>query len=83
MTGVLIGRGDYEPDAAKAAATVYRMGALAFALATVTLWAISRYRSRVAPGRDEFIFIPMKYWTYVIGAGAIAMFVASFFAADS
>ena len=76
---IMIGWGYYEPDPAKAAATVYRMGSLALALAAVSLWAISRYRSRVAPSRDEFSFVPMKYWTYVIAVGALAAFIASFF----
>jgi hypothetical protein len=83
LVGVMIGWDYYEPDPAKAAAMAYRLVALALALATVTLWAISRYRSRVAPSRDEFTFIPMKYWTWVVAAGALAAVVASFFATGS
>lgn len=79
LIAILIGSNYYEPDEAKVEAMIYRTGALALALATVTLWVISRYRSRVAPGRDEFCFIPMEYFTYVISAGAVAAFVASFF----
>jgi hypothetical protein len=82
LAGVLIASEYYEPDKAKLEATIFRMGALALALAAVTLWIISRYRSRVAPGRDEFCFIPMEYCTGVIAAGALAAFVASFFAGD-
>jgi len=78
LVGVLIGSNYHEPDEAKA--MVYRAGALALALAAVTLWIISHYRSRVAPDRDEFSFIPMKYCTYAIAAGALAAFVTSFFA---
>jgi hypothetical protein len=80
LVGVLIGSNYHEPDEAKAEAMVYRAGGLALALAAVTLWIISHYRSRVAPGRDEFSFIPMKYCTYAIAAGALAAFVTSFFA---
>jgi hypothetical protein len=80
VVGVMIGWGTYEPDAAKAAATTYRMGALSFLLAALSLYAISHYRSRVAPGVDQFTFIPMRYWTWVVAAGAVAAFVASFFA---
>ena len=82
LIGFLIGSDYHEPDEAKALAMIYRMGALALALATVTLWIISRYRSRVAPGRDEFSFIPMKYYIYVMAASALAAFAVSFFAID-
>ena len=61
-----------------AAALVYRTGAAALALATVTLWLVTRYRERVAPGVEQFTFIPMKYWTPVIALGALAALVASF-----
>lgn len=82
LIGIMIGLDYHEPDPVEAGRGVYRLGALALALATVTLWAVSRYRSRVAPGADEFTFIPMKYWTYVIAAGAIALLVASFVVTD-
>jgi len=65
-------------DSRQAAAMVYRTGAAARALATVTLWLVTRYRERVAPGVDQFTFIPMKYWTPVIALFALAAFVASF-----
>jgi hypothetical protein len=81
LLGVFIGTNYHEPDEAKVDVMVYRAGALALALAAVTLWIISNYRSRVAPGRDEFAFIPMRYCTYAIAAGALAAFVTSFFAA--
>lgn len=64
LVGLVIAGEYYEPDPAKAAAMVYRMGAAALALSTATLWAVSRYRARVAPGRDQFTLIPMNYWTY-------------------
>lgn len=70
--------GYHEPDRLRAAAMVYRSGAAGLALATVTLWLVVRYRERVAPGVDQFTFIPMKYWTPVIAFGAIVSFVASF-----
>lgn len=79
LIAVVIGSNYYEPDEAKLDAMIFRLGALALALASVTLWFITRYRSRVAPGRDEFSFIPMKYFTSVIAAGAVAAFAASFF----
>ncbi len=79
LVGVGIGTGYYEPDAAKLTVVMYRGAALALALSTATLWGICRYRSQVAPGRDEFSFIPMRYWTWVALAGAFVVFALSFF----
>jgi MFS superfamily sulfate permease-like transporter len=75
---IMVGIGTYEPDEVKAAAMVYREGAAGLAVATVILWLVTRWRERVAPGYDQFTFIPMKYWTPVIALGALACFVASF-----
>lgn len=82
LVGVMLGMDYYEPDPVKAAAATYRMFALAFALAAVTLFLIMRYRTRVAPDRDDFMFIPMKYWTWIVAVGAIGLYGASFFATD-
>ncbi|MBI3702465.1 MAG: hypothetical protein HY244_01115 [Rhizobiales bacterium] len=60
------------------AAAIYRSFAAGLALATVNLWLVVRWRERVAPGVDQFTFIPMKYWTPVIALFALAAFVASF-----
>lgn len=76
---LMVALGYHEPDEAKAAAMIYRMGAAALAVSTGILWAVVRWRERVAPGVDEFTFIPMKYWTPVIGLCALAALVASFF----
>ncbi len=70
--------GYHEPDHARAAAMVYRTGAAGLAIATLNLWLVVRWRERVAPGVDQFTFIPMKYWTPVIALFAVAAFVASF-----
>ena len=75
---VMVFSGYHEPDEAKAAAMLYRLGAAGLALATITLWIAVRWRERVKPGVDQFTFIPMKYWTPVIALGALACFVASF-----
>jgi hypothetical protein len=80
LVGIMIGIGSHEPDPHKATVFVHRLFALAFALSAVTLDLVSRYRSRAAPGRDEFMFIPMRYWSWVVAAGAVALFVASFLA---
>lgn len=76
---VMVFSGYHEPDPERAAATLYRMGAAGLALATINLWLVVCYRERVAPGVDQFIFVPMKHWIYVIGFCATAAFVASFF----
>jgi hypothetical protein len=79
IVGIMIGIGYYDPDEARVAALIYRLGALAFALSAICLYPIVRYRARVAPGQDEFSFVPMKYWTYVLAAVAVALLAASFF----
>ena len=79
LIGVVIGMDYHEPDPGKVAVMIYRLGALAFALAAVTLLAVERYRSRAAPGADDFAFIPMTYWPWLVTAGALGLFVASFF----
>jgi hypothetical protein len=77
----LAASGYHEPDPLKGAATVYRLGAAGLALATITLWIVERYRSRVAPGVDQFLFVPVKYWIYLIALCTLAVFVLSFFPA--
>jgi hypothetical protein len=74
LLGVLLGSGS-QPDPAKAAAAVDRMFALAFALSAATVLFIARYRERTAPKRDDFMFIPMKYWPWLLGVAALG-FVA-------
>lgn len=70
--------GYHEPDSMKASAMIYRLAAAGLAVATVNLWLMVRYRERVAPGVDQFTFVPMKYWTPVIALLAAAAVVASF-----
>jgi hypothetical protein len=79
LVGIMIGWGTYEPDPQKAAAFTYRLFGRALLLAAITLEIVVRYRARVAPGHDTFTFIPMKYWTYVVAAGAVILFAMSFF----
>ncbi len=69
----------HEPDTLKAMAMIYRLCAAAIAAATVNLWLIVRYRERTAPGVDSFIFVPMRYWTYVVALFVPILLVLSFF----
>jgi hypothetical protein len=80
LIAVALGSGAYEPDPVKAAVDIDRMFALAFVLAAATVFPIARYRERTAPKRDDFMFIPMKYWTWVLTVVALGFLVASFFA---
>lgn len=69
----------HEPDTIKAMATIYRIGAAALAAATLTLWFIARYRARTKPAEaDTFIFVPVKYWVYVIALFAPVLLILSF-----
>jgi hypothetical protein len=57
----------------------YHYAALLLALSSLTLWPIIRYRSRrVGPNVDHLYFIPVRYWAYGIGIGAVGCLVASF-----
>ncbi len=80
LIGVLIGSGAYEPDPVKAAAGTDRLFAFAFALASASVFLIVRYRARKGLNYDDFMFIPMKYWPWLLGLAALALVVASFVA---
>jgi hypothetical protein len=70
----------HEPDALKAMATIYRLGAAGLAAATVTLGLLARHRSRTVPaGTDAFLFVPMIYWVYLVGLCVLVLLVISFF----
>jgi hypothetical protein len=58
----------------------YYSGAMLLAISAVTLWPISHYRSRVVPpGHDHFYYVPMKYCTYLLAAGAVGLYFVSLF----
>jgi hypothetical protein len=59
----------------------WRATALCFAIEAPIIWIIAAVRERGGPGRDDFSYIPLKYWPYILGVLAIAAFVASLFGA--
>jgi hypothetical protein len=91
--GLMISSGSYEPDEAKAAADIDRLFALCLILSAASVFFMARYRDKtpskvfdsatgqthLVPHVDEFMFIRMKYWTPILVAFAIGMFVRSFF----
>jgi hypothetical protein len=79
LIGIAIGMDYHQADPDQANAEVARMFALALALSAVSLYIIWRYRERVAPGVDHLIYIPTKYWNWLFAAGAVVLFVLSFF----
>jgi len=55
----------------------YHFFALVLALSAVSLLLITRYRSRrVGPNIDQLYFIPVKYWAYGFGLGAVGLVIA-------
>jgi hypothetical protein len=76
-----------------AAANTSRLFGLAFALSTASVFYLARRRanrprliadpatgeSLPVPQQDDFMFIPMKYWSYIFAAGAAYFFIRSFF----
>lgn len=91
--GMMISTGSYEPDEAKAAADIDRLFALSLILSAASVFFLARYRDKT-PGKivdpatgethlvthaDEFMFIRMKYWTHILVAFSVGMFIKSFF----
>ncbi len=93
LIGIMIAAEFYEPDAVKAAVYTDRLFSLSFILSAISVLFLSRYRDRkpyevvdpstgkidLVPHTDEFMFIPMKYWTYIIAAISVGIFIKSFF----
>ncbi len=93
MIIVMSGPNSYQPDKVKAAMETDQLFGLAFALSALSVFIIARYRESrprkvtdpatgeisLLPRIDEFMFIRMKYWTYVLVAAAVGMFIKSFF----
>ena len=93
LIGIMIASDSYEPDEVKAAVETDRLFALSLALSAASVFFLARYRENrpgkmvdprtgqidLVPHVDEFMFIRMKYWTYIIGAFSIGMYIKSFF----
>ncbi len=93
LIGVMIATESHDPDPIKAAAFVDRLFAMAFLLSSASVFLLARYRenrpakvvdpatyeTHLIPHIDEFMFIRIKYWGYVLIAASIYMFVRSFF----
>ncbi len=75
----------YTPDKAKAAAMATRLVAAAFGLSAINvlLYSARRDRQRRKPGAnlppDEFMYVPLKFWPYVLAVCSLGTFVWSFF----
>jgi len=81
----------YTPDKAKAVAYAWRLVALTFSLSAASILLVSRHRirkiaraagtmTREAPAvsqPDEFMFIPLKYWPYILAACSLGALVRS------
>ena len=91
--GIMISTGSYEPDEAKAAADIDRLFALSLILSAASVFFLAQYRDKnpskvsdpatgqiyLIPHADEFMFIRMKYWTHILVAFSVGMFIKSFF----
>ncbi len=89
VIGIMIAMDFHEPDEAKAAAATDLLFALSFILSASNVFFLARYREntprevvdpatgeiRVVPHTDEFMFIRMKYWTHILAACSIGMFI--------
>jgi hypothetical protein len=74
MIALGIALGHYEPNLAKAGAMADRVIGSGLMLGAVTLWLVARHRAAVAPGRDTFNGLPMRYFAYPVAAGAAFCF---------
>jgi hypothetical protein len=93
LIGIMIATGSHEQDAAKAAAFTDRLFGLSFILSALSVFLLSRYRNNtphqkidpstgrvdLIPNHDEFMFIPMRYWTYLLAVISGCAFIKSFF----
>ena len=91
--GIVISSGFHEPDEAKATADIYRLFAVCLIVSAACVFFLARYRDNtpgkivdpatgqidLVPHTDEFMFIRMKYWTHILIAFSVVMFVKSFF----
>jgi hypothetical protein len=80
MIAVVLAIGHYEPNLAKAGAIADRAVGAGLALGAASLWLISHHRAAVAPGRDQFNGLPMRYFSYPVAAGAIFCFALPYMA---
>jgi len=71
--------GYHEPDPHRVSVAVLRFFALAEGLAAVSIWLVSAWRESVAPGVDQFMWLPVWVWNLAIAAVAAALLVASFY----
>jgi len=74
MIALVIAFGHYEPNLAKAGAMADWTIGSGLLLGAATLWLVSYHRSGVAPGRDTFNGLPMRYFSYPVAAGAVFCF---------
>jgi hypothetical protein len=92
--GVPIAIGYYEPNQHKVAVMVDRLAAIWLILSAATVYLLDRYREGIAQRKahdagglfpvarrdDEFIFIRMYFWTYILLAFAAWALGSSFYA---
>ncbi|MGA7712848.1 MAG: hypothetical protein WCA81_13170 [Rhizomicrobium sp.] len=91
--GVPIAAGYYEPSQHKVAVMLDRLAAVWLILSAATVYVLDRYREGVAQRKaqnagglfpvarrdDEFMFIRMSFWTYILLAFAAWALGSSFF----
>jgi len=93
LIGIMIAIDSHDPDAAKAAAFTDQLFGLSFMLSALSVFVLSRYRDntphqKIDPStgsidlihnHDEFMFIPMRYWSYILAVISAVFFIRSFF----
>ena len=58
----------------KAGAIADRTIGAGLMLGAAALWLVSNHRNAVAPDRDSFNGLPMRYFSYPVAAGAVFCF---------
>ncbi len=65
--GLLIGSGSYEPDQTKVAMGIQWGLAVVLALTAASVFATAAWRRRRVPsGHDDFMFLPLEFWPYIL-----------------
>jgi hypothetical protein len=76
--GWAIGSGYHQPDAVRASLTIqWGLAAIVLLTALSVLAASLWRRAKVPPGHDEFMYLRLEFWPYILAVIALGVAVAT------